>query len=251
MSAAAAPRRGLLRAGLATLVAAAILVGLGAWQLERLAWKEALIATIAERMAAPPAPLPAPSEWSKLDLDQWRYRRVQAIGTFDPTREVRIYTLLTDQKGPYAGPGYWIIEPLRLRDGGTVLVNRGFVPESRADPASRPDGHTVGETTVVGLLREPEDRNMFTPADAPEKRLFFTRDPQAIAAALGLSDAAPFTIDADATPNPGGLPQGGETRLAFPNRHLEYALTWFGLAGALCAVFAAFAWQTLRPGRRR
>ena len=229
----------------------AILIGLGTWQLERLAWKNALVATIAARMAAPPAPLPARSQWRTLDLDQWRYRRVEAIGTFDHAREVRIYTLLTDQNGPYGGPGYWIVAPLRLRDGGSVLVNRGFVPEAKADPATRPESHAAGETTVVGLLREPEDRNMFTPADVPEKRLFFTRDPQAIAAAMGVADAAPFTIDADATPNPGGLPQGGETRVAFPNRHLEYALTWYGLAAALVAVFAAFAWQTLRAGRLR
>jgi surfeit locus 1 family protein len=130
-----------------------------------------------------------------------------------------------------------------------VLVNRGFVPLDRADPATGREGNPEGEVEVTGLLREPEPRNAFTPADDAAKRLFFVRDPGPIAEALGVAPAAPFTIDADAGPNPGGLPQGGETRLAFPNRHLEYALTWYGLAGALLAVFMAFAWRTIRDER--
>jgi surfeit locus 1 family protein len=200
-------------------------------------------------MAADPAPVPPRAEWSALDLDAWTYRRVRAEGAFDHAREARVYVNLSDPHGPFRGPGYFVLTPLALRGGGTVLVNRGFVPEGLSDPARRPDGQPKGEVEIVGLLREPEGRNLFTPADDRAKRLFFARDPSAIAAALGLADAAPFTIDADATPNPGGLPQGGETRIAFPNRHLEYALTWYGLAGALVAVFLAFAWRALKDGR--
>ena len=123
-----------------------------------------------------------------------------------------------------------------------MIVNRGFTPE-RGGAVSR---GVAGETvTVTGPLREPEGRNPFTPSDEPMKRLFFARDPAAIAAALGLADAAPFTVDAEAS-GPGGVPQGGETRVTFPNRHLEYALTWFGLAGTLAVFFVVFAIRARR-----
>jgi surfeit locus 1 family protein len=241
--------RRLLPVAIATAAALAILVALGSWQLSRLVWKEDLVARVAERMAADPAPAPPRAEWSGLDLSRWAYRRVSATGTFDHAREAAVYVNLPDPKGgPFKGPGYFIMTPLMLKDGaGVVLVNRGFVPEARRDPAARPAGQTPGEVTVVGPLREPEGRNTFTPDDNPAKKLFFSRDP----AGLGLMDTAPFTIDADATPNPGGLPQGGETRVSFPNRHLEYALTWYGLAATLVAVFLAFAWRTAREWRTK
>lgn len=237
----------VLRSGLATGVAAAILIGLGAWQLERLSWKNGLIALVAQRMAADPAPVPPKPEWAGLDVSAWSYRRVRATGTFDAGAQARVYAVLSDEKGPYGGPGYWIMAPLALKDGGVVVVNRGFAPEGRAELATL--APPAGEVTVTGTLREPETRNLFTPADEPDKRLFFARDPATIAGGLGVADAAPFTIDEDAAPTAGALPQGGETRVAFPNRHLEYALTWFGLAGALVAVFLAFAWRTVRTAR--
>jgi surfeit locus 1 family protein len=236
-------------AGLASAVAIAMLVWLGTWQLQRLAWKNEVVAQVAARSEAPPVPPPPSAEWRTLGLGSWSYRRVRAAGVFDHSREARVYTALGEPKGRYGGPGYFILTPLTLREGGVVLVNRGFVPMDRADPATRRDGERDGEVEVTGLLREPEPRNAFTPADDPAKRLFFVRDPGPIAEALGVAPAAPFTIDADAGLNPGGLPQGGETRLAFPNRHLEYALTWYGLAGALLAVFMAFAWRTIRDER--
>ncbi|GLK78555.1 SURF1 family protein [Methylopila turkensis] len=237
--------------GAAALAAFALLVGLGLWQLQRLAWKEALVARIESRMAAEPTAPPAEAEWPGLDVDRWAYRRVRAEGTFDHAREARVYVALSEPRGPAGGPGYFILTPLVLADGSRVIVNRGFAPEPKADPATRAEGQPAGPVTVTGVLRTPEDRNPFTPADQPAKRLFFARDPVAIAAGLGLDRTAPFTIDADATPNPGGFPQGGETRVSFPNRHLEYALTWFGLAAALVGVFAAFAWRILRERRGR
>ena len=126
-----------------------------------------------------------------------------------------------------------------------MLVNRGFVPLDRMDAATRREGQVAGIVTVTGLLRLPEERSWFTPADDPARGIWQERDPAAIAKAYGLARAAPFFIDADASPNPGGLPQGGETKLVFPNRHLEYAITWFGLAFALLAVFVAFARKLL------
>lgn len=235
--------RSYVLAAVLTALALAVLIGLGTWQLQRLHWKEDLVARVGARVSEPPSKLPTPAEWPKLDLAAWEYRPVEAAGRFRHDLESRVYTLLSDAIGSLEGPGYWIMTPLELADGtGTILVNRGFVPLETAQPLERPEG----EVAVRGLLRGPEDRNMFTPDDRPGGRLFYARDAGAIGSGLGLAEVAPFTIDAAATP-PGTLPQGGETRLVFPNRHLEYALTWYGLAGALAGVFVAF---TLSRRRR-
>jgi surfeit locus 1 family protein len=225
--------------------------------LQRLAWKEALIARVAMRMQmslAPPAP--AESEWPKVNAEADEYRRVKVTGTFRHDHEALCYALLSDAKGKFSGPGYWVLTPLELAGGTTVIVNRGFVPLERADAATRREGQPAGTATVTGLLRLPEERSWYTPADDPAHGVFQERDPVAIAKAYGLTRTAPFFIDADSTPNPGGLPQGGETRLTFPNRHLEYAVTWFGLALTLAIVFIAFAHKQLTAhasgsGRRR
>lgn len=229
----------------------AILIGLGTWQLQRLHWKEALVARIHARTAAPPVPLPSVSAWATLDLDEWEYRQVAVTGTFRNDLESRAYALLGEAKGPLSGPGYWIMTPLEIAGGGgTVLINRGFVPFDRGDPATRPGGTVEGEVTVHGLLRRPEDRNAFTPDDQPTQRLFYARDPQAIGAAYKLANAAPFSVDA-AESGPGGLPQGGETRVVFTNRHLEYALTWYGLAAALAGVLVSALWRRRQPQEPR
>lgn len=238
--------RSLLLLGILALGAFIILIGLGTWQVQRLHWKEDLLARVQTRIAEAPVPLPPPSEWAGLDLQDWEYRPVEARGRFRHDLESRVYMLLTESRGPLEGPGYWIVTPLELDGGGTVLVNRGFVPLDRMDKVVRLEG----EQTVSGLLRGPEGRNMFTPDDKPDERLFYARDPAAIVPALGLHDAAPFTIDAGETP-PGGLPQAGETRVSFPNRHLEYALTWYGLAAALAGVVAAFTLSRLRRRREQ
>jgi surfeit locus 1 family protein len=237
--------RRLLKVAPLVLVVAGLLAGLGFWQLERLAWKEGLVALVQERMNEPSAPIPSAADWPGLDVSAWSYRRASATGTFDASKTVRVYAVLSDQKGRYDGPGYWILAPLALSGGGTVIVNRGFAPEQFADLENLKAATPAGEVTIAGLVREPETRNAFTPADAPEKALFFARDPGPIAGALGLRNAAPFTLDADAGPS-GAVPQGGETRVAFPNRHLEYALTWFGLSATLVAFFAAYALRSLR-----
>jgi surfeit locus 1 family protein len=231
----------LLWPGLLILFGFAVLVGLGTWQVERLHWKLGLIAEVTTRTNLKPVPLPAPADWKNLDLAQWDYRPVTLRGHFRHDLEVRVYTYLGEPKGKLGGAGYWVMTPLVLDGGGTVIVNRGFVPLNRADPAARAAGQVPGEVTVTGLLRLPQDRNFFTPADEPAKHLFFTRDPKAIAADYHIAGAAPFTVDANAAPNPGGLPQGGETTVDFPNNHLQYAITWYGLAAILvgCTIVLA------------
>jgi surfeit locus 1 family protein len=234
-------RKGLVAPVLFVLVVGGLLVSLGVWQLHRLAWKETLIAEIAARSKAPPQPLPAVSEWNGLAPADYNYRHVETAGRFENDKEVLVF----DGDGPHEqGPGYLVLTPLRLDSGGTVIVNRGFVPAGLAAKSTRAAGEIEGEAHVTGLMRPPQTRNLFTPADEPEKGLYFTRDPAAIAAHFGLSQTAPFVVDADATPVPGGWPQGGTTEIDIPNNHLDYALTWFGLAIGLLAV--SIAWLRAR-----
>ena len=239
--------RSLIGPGIAATIAFAILVGLGTWQVERLGWKEALIARIDARIHAPPQPLPPLADWAHVDPADLEYTHVTATGTFDHAHEAYVFRGAGGTGEAGAQPGYLVMTPLRLDGGGTVLVNRGFVPYERRDPATREQGQLPGEVTVTGLLRAPEGRNVFTPADEPAKRIWYTRDPGAIAKSLGIADPAPFSIDQDAEPlPPGGLPKGGATVLEIPNNHLSYVVTWYGLALTLVGVFVAFARKRLR-----
>jgi len=237
--------RSLVAVTLATLAAFAILVSLGVWQMQRLAWKEALLAEIDSRIHAAPQPLPPSAEWPSLAPDDYEYRHVRVTGTFEHDHEALVFVGASGLENQ-PEPGYLVLTPLRLEDGGHVIVNRGFVPADRQDATSRAAGQIAGPVTVTGLMRSPQERNLFTPADDPQKGLYFTRDPALIAAHFELRDPAPFTIDEDAEPVPGGLPQGGTTVLDIPNNHFEYALTWFGLAAALAGVYTAFVLKKAR-----
>jgi len=151
-------------------------------------------------------------------------------GTFLKDRET-LAKAVTDQGG-----GYWVITPLRTGDGTIVLINRGFVPQERSDPSAR-DGGSQGRIEVTGLLRITEPKGGFLRDNDPAHERWYSRDVAAIAEARGLSEVAPFFIDADATPDRGGLPVAGLTVVRFPNNHLIYALTWFGLASMLAGRF--------------
>jgi surfeit locus 1 family protein len=248
VSARVAPR-GLVLPALLAAIGFAILLALGFWQLERRAWKDELIGRVETRTRASAQPIPAEPEWPKVNAARDEYRVVTASGTLRHEREVLVHALLSEPRGKFSGPGYWVLTPLVLDSGAIVIVNRGFVPADRRNPATRREGQPTGPVTVTGLLRMPEAPTWFTPDNDPARGEWFVREPQTIARAFGLTRVAPFTIDADASPNLGGLPAGGETRLNFPNNHLGYAFTWFGLAAALAGVFGVFAWQRLR-GRR-
>jgi surfeit locus 1 family protein len=217
------------------LVLAIGFAGLGVWQVERRAWKLDLIARVEARTRAEPAPLPPRAEWGG---DQ-EYRRVRVTGVFANDRETLVQAVTA------IGPGWWVMTPLRTA-GATLLVNRGFVPQDRRDPATRPAGLPVGPITVTGLLRTSEPGGGFLRRNDPAASRWYSRDVAAIARAKDLGPVAPFFLDADATPNPGGLPVGGLTVIAFRNNHLVYALTWFTLA----AMMAFFAWRIAR-GRGR
>ena len=241
--------RSLLLPGLFTVLGLAGLIGLGLWQLERLAWKEALIAEVSARAAAPPVDAPHETDWATLAPGDYEYRHVSLAGTYEFAHQALVFRALDQPRGHFSGPGYLVLTPLRLTDGAHVIVNRGFVPADQKARFVAESGEGAANIAVTGLMRASEPRTWFTPADDPAHGDWFTRDPGAIAAALKLKRAAPFTIDADATGNAGGLPQGGETILAFPNNHLGYVLTWFGMALALAGVFSAYALTRLRASK--
>ncbi|SEP65930.1 surfeit locus 1 family protein [Faunimonas pinastri] len=238
--------RGLVLPAILTLLVAGVLVGLGNWQLRRLAWKEGLIAAANERPHMAVAVLPAPAEWPGLSVDPLTYRPFRMTGHFLFDREVPVFTSLPDPKGHFGGPGYWVVTPFALSGGGTVLVNRGFVPQEKRDASQRSE-EPAGEVTVTGLLRPDDSHGFFTPAHKPGE-MFFTREIAPIAEAQKLTGpTAPFTIDLVASETPAsGLPQAGETRMLFANSHLQYALTWYGLAIGLIAVFVGFVARQVR-----
>ena len=200
------------------------------WQVERLAWKRALIAQVDARLHA----APAAASWSAIG-PQDAYRRVRVAGTFDHRAETLVQAVTAE------GAGFWVVTPLRTAQG-VVLVNRGFVPAERHAPATRAAGQITGPVTITGLLRVTEPGGAFLRSNDPAANRWYSRDVAAIARARDLTQVAPYFIDADATPNPGGYPVGGLTVVKFSNNHLAYALTWFGLA--LLCLFGA--WQFWR-----
>jgi surfeit locus 1 family protein len=223
-----------------TLAALAVLVSLGNWQVRRLVWKEDLIARASVRPNEPVQPLPSTSEWVGFDVAAGEYRPFRLTGRFLNEKEALVFTSLPDPKGRFGGPGFWVVTPFALSEGGTVFVNRGFAPQGRQLPKDRAESPSDGPTTVVGLMRPSETRGGFTPADRPDENVFYARNVSDLAAAKDISQpVAPFTIDLVASETPsGGLPQAGETRMAFTNNHLQYAIIWYGLAAALLAIFA-------------
>ena len=237
---AARPRR--LVIALVALAVFAALIALGTWQLERRAWKQALIARVEQRAHAEPLAAPARDTWPEISVARDEYRRIRIAGRFASDRDTLV------QATTVLGAGHWVLTPLQARDGSVVLVNRGFVPLGAKPRASMLAGDSRDdEHTVTGLLRITEPRGGFLRRNAPAQDRWHSRDVQAIAAARGLKDVAPYFIDADAAPQPAPgdttLPVGGLTVLAFHDNHLVYALTWFALA-AMVAIGTRRALRT-------
>lgn len=229
--------RSLIVPALFVLFALAVLLSLGTWQVERKAWKEALIDSMARRLAAAPADLPARETWGRLDAADMEFRHVAFPVEFLPGEEALVYTSGSAFRSDVSGPGYWAFAPARLAGGSVVVINRGFVPEGRQNPATRAEGQVTGVVNIVGVIRWPEPRGMFTPNDDPARNIWFTRDQAAMAAARKWGNVAPFYVEQEAPPAPGGLPQVGKVEPKLPNNHLGYAITWYGLALMLVGVF--------------
>ncbi len=231
--------------GLAWGVCVAVLLALGVWQLERRVWKLDLIDRVEQRVHAAAVPMPGLASWSAVNRSEDEYRRVIASGRFLNDRETLVQALTVE------GPGYWVVTPLETTDHTIVLINRGFVPVDRRNPATRAEGNPMEPVAVTGLLRISEPGGGFLRKNDPATNRWYSRDVGAIAAARGLPQVAPFFIDADATPNPGGWPRGGLTVISFPNNHLVYALTWFSLATMLAGAGLHRLVQLRRSPSRR
>jgi surfeit locus 1 family protein len=219
------------------LVGALLFAGfaaLGTWQLQRRAWKLDLIERVNTRVHAPPAAAPA-----QLDPRNDEYRHVRLQGRFLHDRETLVQAVTSQ------GGGHWVLTPLQTADG-FVLVNRGFVPPEQRARDKRAGNEPQGEVEVTGLLRLTEPAGGFLRQNDPAADRWFSRDVEAIAKARGLASAAPYFVDADAGP-PEQYPVGGLTVVSFPNNHLVYMLTWYGLA----LMVAIAAWWVARDERRR
>jgi len=233
-----------------SLTAFAILIALGVWQIERRAWKLALINRVEQRVHAPAQPIPAPAAWPAVTAANDEYRHVTLEGRFLHDRETLVQAVTEE------GPGYWVLTPLQRRDGTQVLVNRGFVPTDRRDASTRQGGNPEGQVEITGLLRVTEPKGGFLRNNVPQHNRWYSRDVAAIATARGLHDVAPFFVDADAgsqsAQGPVQGPIGGLTVIRFPNNHLIYALTWFALAFMLAGkLFVTFGGGLFRRKKAR
>lgn len=263
-------RAGLLVPLVSALAGGAVLVSLGNWQMSRKAWKEGLIATIAAGATAPPIP------WSGLahancdvpvagatGISPCEFRRVRLTGTFDHTRERHVYAGAQRLEGKSIA-GYFVFAPFLIVGGAptgkaAILVNRGFVPEQLKSAADRADGQIAGSAEIITQIRTRQIRSWFDGADNPEANVYYVRDPPVLAPSIastpsgaspGLDPRLQYLEVVEGTP-PGGFPRPLAGAVQLPNRHLEYALTWYGLALTLAAVFAAFAytrWKSVDDG---
>jgi surfeit locus 1 family protein len=217
------------------LVAALVVAGLIAlaiWQTHRRAWKLDLIARIEVRISVPATPAPPRERWPEVSAAADEYRRVTVTGRWLEDRSALV------QAATELGGGYWLITPLVQNDGTAVLINRGFIPADKRDPAYW-KGRDEEFDTVTGLLRISEPLGAFLRTNEPLADRWFSRDVEAIAASRGLPTTAPYFIDAERGPHHTGLPIPGLTVISFPNNHLIYAFTWciLALIAAAGAVF--------------
>lgn len=218
---------GLIAFALFAGLCAVLFFGLGVWQVERLAWKNGLIEAVETRAHSEPVELNS-ADWSAIDPEASEYQRVLVNGTLVP-RDILTQAVTSE------GHGFWVMTPLRLPDGRTVLINRGFAPKD-ADVALEAET----PVTITGLLRVTEPKGGFLRSNDPAGNRWFSRDAAAIGETLGLENLAPFFIDADRAGD--AYPRGGMTVISFSNNHLVYAITWFGLFG-LCVFALAYLFR--------
>lgn len=220
---------------------------LGTWQLVRLQWKEALIARVEQRVHGAPVPAPGADRWPQMTAETDEYRRVHVSGRFLHGLTVRVLAATE------LGSGYWLLTPLRTDEGPIVLVNRGFVSAGSRETQGQPDKAESAPVTVTGLLRMSEPGGGFLRKNDPAAGRWYSRDVQAIAAARGLGDVAPYFIDAEAAPDAADSvapdrPVAGLTVVTFQNNHLVYAITWYALA---LMVLGATLWVAREERRMR
>jgi cytochrome oxidase assembly protein ShyY1 len=244
MMATSAKPRGIAGFGIFTAVMLIGFVGLGVWQLQRRVEKHALIAALTERLAAAPVPLPPPAQWSALNPAHDEFSRVSFTATYQSRLDAMVYSSGSAVREDISGPGTWAFLPARLPDGETVAVNAGFVPNTMQDRGQQDRAVaqliTQQPVSLTGYLRFPESAGMLTPAQDQTKRLWFTRDHLAMAQALGWDKVAPFYIDLEAPVPANGIPKPGPLEIHLKDDHMQYAITWFALAGAVVIAFGVW-----------
>jgi cytochrome oxidase assembly protein ShyY1 len=250
MTATTGPRQRSAGFGIFTLAMVAVFVGLGVWQLQRRVEKHALIAALTERLAATPDPLPSPAQWSALTPAHDEFRRVRFTATYASGPDAMVYSLGSAVRDDISGPGTWAFLPARLSTGQSVVINAGFVQNTmqdrdQEDRAVKPLV-AGGPVALTGYLRFPEAAGTLTPAENIAKRLWFTRDHLAMAHALGWGEVAPFYIDLEQPLPANGIPKPGPLDVHLKDDHMQYAITWFALAGAVVIAFGIW----LRAQRR-
>lgn len=229
------------------LMLTVLFVSLGVWQLQRLGEKEALIAAVETRLTGTPIAFPPAAQWPGLAPEALDYRNTTLAGTFDHTRTILVFTNLTDPQGQFGRTGYWVMAPLETAESGIVWINRGFVPEHLASAWGDGGLAPQGVVEIEGVIRKPEEANPFTPGPDFDARREWVRDPLRLSEVARIDGVpvAPVTIDLPAG-EPGQLPQGGETQVSFPNRHLEYAGTWFIFAVITPVMLGYWLWRQRR-----
>lgn len=216
-------------------------LGLGVWQMDRREWKRGILDRIAVNQAAAPMPF---DELVKADPLRREYGRVRVSGTFLHDKEFFLAARSLKDK-----VGMQVVTPLRLGDGTIILFDRGWIPSEKKDPAKRAEGQVLGKLELVGIVRRTQEKRQFAPDNDPAKNFWFHVDvPLMRRMAGGKPDPVldTFFLEAEATPNPGGVPVGGQTRLDIPNDHLQYAITWFLIALAGAGVYLAYHWENGR-----
>jgi len=253
MTGVVARRRGSLGFAIVTLAMVVTCLALGFWQLQRRVEKHTLIAALNERLAGAPEALPAPAQWSALTPAKDEFRRVSFTATYARLPDVMVYSSGSAVRDDISGPGTWAFLPAQT-DGAIVVINTGFVQNTMQDRAQqdRAVGRLITGQPIklTGYLRFPEAAGTLTPAENTAKRLWFTRDHPAMARALGWGEGgkmvAPFYIDLESPVPDSGIPKPGPLRVHLKDNHMQYAVTWFGLAGVMVIAFGVW-WR----GQRR
>jgi surfeit locus 1 family protein len=220
-----------------------VLIGLCIWQVQRMHWKEELIAARESRVAAEPVALPAPSSRPG-DVDSMEFRRVRLEGIFLHDNE-----MFLGARSLNGNAGYQVLTPFVLSGDGIVLVNRGWIPVERKPPNSRPEGQVTGTQTLDGIVRLAHGKAWMQPDNEPDRNMWFYVDLPAMAAASAVDLRTDLYVDAGPAENPGKYPVGGQTRIELPNDHLQYAITWGLLAAALAVIYVLYHLKLERERR--
>jgi surfeit locus 1 family protein len=207
------------------------MIGLSVWQVDRLQWKTAMIEERQARLAGEPIALPPVGA----DVASLEFRRVMIAGTFLHERE-----MLLGARSLNGNVGYQVVTPMTLATGGTVLVNRGWIPARAKAPSARAAGQVSGDVGIEGVIRLPKTRAWMQPENEPRSGQWFYVDVAAMARAAGIDARQDLYVEAGSAENPGGLPIGGQTRINLPNDHLQYAITWALLAIILMVIYVAY-----------